>query len=177
MVKTTLGGLRFRKVCSNIPDKQYLLVGDFHTDDSKEMHGMRGSLMIYRQKQNYILVWLVLCIVLGGVCFEKVQADSFFAWGKAQIVEAIGNDHEETMEESLCTGKVLTGGLEFRTRNTDKEGQTRPFLRLFENLVLVSFLPQVSVLFLETVGRRLEGNNQSHTVIMHFIHIQDGEKE
>ena len=70
--------------------------------------------MTNRQKRNYILMMLVMCIVLGGVCFEKIQADSFFAWGKAQVVSDTINDHEETMEDSLCMGRVLQGRIHGR---------------------------------------------------------------
>ena len=135
------------------------------------------TLMIYRQKRNYILVWLVMCIILGGVCFEKIQADSFFTWGSARMMKAAVNNHEETMEESLCTGRVLTGGLESKVLKSDKEEQSKGFMRLFEHLALVSLLPQVSVLFFDTVERKSCSDNQSHAVIMHFIHTQDGEKE
>ena len=133
--------------------------------------------MTNKQKCNFILIWAVCCIILGGVCFEKVQADSFFTWGNAKMVEDTINDHEETMEESLCTGRVLKGCLNTGIMKADREEHSKVYVRFFMSLTLAGLLPQVSALSFETVARKLFDDDRSHAVIIRFIHTQDGEKE
>lgn len=133
--------------------------------------------MTHKQKINCILMWLICCIILGGVCFEKVQADSFFTWGSAQVVADLVNGQEETMEESLCTGRTLKGSLESCILKAEKEDQSRMLERAVWSLAIVGVLPQLSALSLETVCRGLERTGRSHTVIIRFIHTQDGAKE
>lgn len=133
--------------------------------------------MTHTQKSNCILMWVICCIILGGVCFEKVQADSFFTWGSAQVVADLVSGQEETMEESLCTGRILKGSLESRILKAEKEDQTRMLERAVWGLAFVGLLPQISALSLGTVGRSFEESRKSHTVIIRFIHTQDGAKE
>ncbi len=133
--------------------------------------------MTHKQKNNYILMWVICCIFLGGVCFEKVQADSFFTWGHAQVVADTISGHRETMEESLCIGRSLKGSLESCILKAEKEDKIRLLEKTIGGLLFVELLLQMSALSLETVCRGFGESGSSHAVIIRFIHTQDGAKE
>lgn len=133
--------------------------------------------MTYRQKQNYILVGLVICAMLVGVYFERLQADSFFQWGEKSIAAATLYDGVVIDEEALCTGKILTGNLNIKLVKAEMDKGIDMVSRLAWCLTAVIVFSQLSVLFHGTVACGLQESNESHWVIIRFIHKQDGEKD
>ena len=137
--------------------------------------------MRLNRKPIYLLS--IICVLLFGVCFDSVEADSFLACpsscedGVPLDAPALHPQRRNLPAEQAYAPKALNQGETFLVpcqaarRNASRPGRTF----LFSALLTDSFSPQAASLHMADAYVEFH-EISSHTAIISYIHRQDGEK-
>lgn len=133
--------------------------------------------MHMRKQNNIICLLLTAIMLLSGMCYEKVHADSLFSY------ESLA-DNTSSMDssDSLADNTVLLLGELFSQRNVitsirhtrQTDERTGPRTDLY--LSFVDALPHYSIFYSMAADVELYSEARSNTVIINFIHHKDGKK-
>ncbi len=130
-----------------------------------------------KQKKS-ICFLLLICMLFLGMCFENVQADSFFLTKTTaqatSTIRSAGHStltnlvyHEEAIAKQDCATDI--NQVVRRCLNRTLRGTAL-------NLIFVDILPQISPIILTSADCELTEESSSCTVIVNYIHHKDGKK-
>lgn len=137
--------------------------------------------MRLNRKPVYLLS--IICVLLFGVCFDSVEADSFLAYasscedGIPIDAPALHPQRRNLPAEQVYAPKAQNPGETFlipcqtARRNASRPGRTF----VFSTLLTDSLSPRAASLHLADVYVEFH-EISSHTAIISYIHRQDGEK-
>lgn len=149
-----------------------------------EKRGSTGSLWIL----------CMVCMILAGICFDNVQAGSWLAYqNTGEAADASGvfasSGGETAKPSAVCTARrgiqtgqayvseiSLQGGYAVLPRKTTQRTNSRSavagmFIMLLGGVFFTAFFVRQTVFFSDGLSQIV-----SNTVILHYIHGQDGEK-
>lgn len=131
-----------------------------------------------RLKYNCIWLTLMISVILGGMCVEKVYADSSLCMENYVALERFVDLQEyDVVQEDLYQADFFAQQNDITPIRNNRREHFKTYLRILMSMMLVSFLPQVLLMSSEIMERGQFLNNCSHDFIIYFIHQKDGEKD
>lgn len=127
------------------------------------------------KKSSFVWILLSIIILLTGMCSQIERTDSFLTLPK-QITEAeqICDVKNDTLYIGNCTNKLITGLRD--TFQRSRRGLGRLSLRNYAEFLWLKEILQMLCSFCIAVIVACLPIQNSKTVILNYIHKQDGEK-
>lgn len=129
------------------------------------------------KNKQWIINLIVLVILLSGMCFDEVRADSVFTYPEASVItyheaaDEVISDVDMQVTEILCTRNTVSSSqIAAQIINSRKETKlSMVFLCVaILSLLLSNFYTTESVVQFPELGTR--------TVVLNYIHNTDGKK-
>lgn len=131
------------------------------------------------KEKRWICKFIVLSILISGMCFENVKADSIFVYTTDSSSDSYLCSSEDTiLAQEVCTTEMLG----VRTASSMQQLANRVTNNKRELRFLLVFMCVVAVLqlfsnFYTTVDILQFSKRQSKTVVLNYIHNMDGKKK
>lgn len=131
-----------------------------------------------RRKQNCILIFLMGCLLLCGICFDEVSVHSVLRAENDYDREVFLSDCAVLGEQEIWAQEdILLQQSNLRALQYGKRDGVRNYFRLFANILLGSFVLKTLLSVYGLADSRYLTNCFSHRFIIGYIHRTDGEKE
>ncbi|MBQ7360833.1 MAG: hypothetical protein IJW63_12170 [Lachnospiraceae bacterium] len=128
------------------------------------------------KRKNFICFLLIAVILLSGVCFETIKAQSFFGYATEHQADAFVKNIGVKLVTS-CSNETL--GLRNSRFSTQNGQNWNPIRRVLRTLVLeISFVEQFGDLstFFSTAHLVAFEKKHPKAEVLFFIHESDGKK-
>lgn len=131
-----------------------------------------------RERKNYILCFLMVCLALCGICFEEVSTKSFLGTERSWAGEGVLSDSDVFLEQELWNQEdALLQRSDLRVLRVSKRDSVRVHFRVFMCMALAAIAVQIILFACGITERKHSVNGFSHRFIIGYIHQTDGEKE
>lgn len=140
--------------------------------DNAEVNDVK---LIMRRIINFIIVAAML---MAGMCFEHVEADSLFVHSAVKEIhtEVLTSAKDMPPLQTLCTNEMITSQRiecqEVQVRRSNPKSAVRTGI----NLSSMDVLPNVPLLNSTRMMEAIDHEPIGRRVIVAYIHHQDGEK-
>lgn len=133
--------------------------------------------MLYKQYRKCIYFLLILTVFISGMCFEKIQADSFLKCEQSEVNDWVpALSARETSSQTICTEEMLVGSNVLSPVSLTRRIGVRTLFRTILSLAFIEYLVRRSLLFSKAIIEKISFIVHSYSVIIHYIHQQDGAK-
>lgn len=125
------------------------------------------------ERRKYILLFLVSCLLLFGVCIDEVSAHSILRAENCL-------DGEFVLSDCAVLGELeelILQQSDLRVRQFCKKDNNRIYSRIIAGILLCKFSLQTILYVYGITKRQRSVNSFSHKFIIGYIHQTDGEKE
>lgn len=129
------------------------------------------------KRNSRLCYFLTVILLLSGMCFEHVEADSSFVYPECSKTAAVLSSGGSVLTAvDSCTPEML-GHPDADTAISDaRRPSGRTSFRSFQTILFLRNCFQGLIIILLTVGIGISIESASHTVIVSYIHKKDGKK-
>lgn len=136
-----------------------------------------GLSMRKERNQKWICLFLVIAVMILGICLEKIPADSYFSCKQESTIakaDGVLRDISAYKTETLSQREVLSS---LRSAKRElRRNQVRTSALLGNYLSSEEFLPQIFQSKQAAGGDSIYCKTSCSAAILSYIHNQDGEK-
>ena len=133
--------------------------------------------MQMKRKNNFICFFLALAMILSGMCFDYAKADSLLAYEYSnEITSTLDASDSLSENPDIRTEEISGSRLVSNSIKSERRGEEKASYRTDVCLSSVNIFAQDSTMLFTTVASELHNNIHSNTVIINYIHQQDGKK-
>lgn len=126
---------------------------------------------------NFIII---VTMFISGMCFEYVEADSFFVYTANEIhsqTEVLTSAKETPVSQTICTNEIIgRQRIECREVQNRRNGD-KSVVRGGIALSSLEVLPKAPIVTKSKMMKAADHEPSGKEVIIAYIHHQDGEKD